>query len=515
MLSWPGIVYPYGMAENEKPLSRTRRWIGLILLVWIFGSLSISWSIIHSVYERDQISRLKLVGRDLRGDVLSWPPPYRDIFQSYLTWAQSMMPLVVRQQRDFSHLAYLLVWKTSGEVVLLARAKPGQPMILDTQMIDHSLDPAVWPSPSTPELVHIRHVRTLPWAPRHRRWTNVTVPLAWNAASTGYLSFGFRDFNPWAAFWSAQRSALLKATGATLLGSIMIVLLSWWVLYRLEHENRRYAQTLRARTSLLSERGMLASVLAHEVRSPLTALGFNLHFLRSLVTASSADPDRQLELIQVCEREIRRLDLMLDDFLSRTQVIGSPQETHLNALVNEALDFLASSLEKQSIRTIRYLSPADPRVYINADELRQVLLNLCANAQDAMPHGGTLVVSIVSEADSAVLLVRDSGVGIPPEVQARLFEPFFSTKPRGSGLGLALVRRVISGAGGKIFCQSEPGKGTTFRIVLPRVGGGSGPASTGGAATIALEQATIGMGLDEPAPDQPLEPPPPEQGPAN
>ncbi len=502
------------MVENEKPLAHSRSWIGLILLAWIIGSLGVSWGIIHNVYERDQIRRWEMMGRDLRGDVLSWPRPYHDIFHSYLTWAQSVMPLVSRQQHDFGDLAYVLVWKTSGEVVLLARAKPGQPMHLDTRMIDHSLDPTVWPSPSNQGLVHIRQVHRLPWRPGHRNWMNVTVPLAWNAQNTGYLSFGFRDFDPWAAFWDAQRPALLAAIAATLLGSILIVLLSWWVLYRLEQASQRYARTVRARTSLLSERGMLASVLAHEVRSPLTALGFNLHFLRGLVTAESANSDRQLDLIRLCEREIRRLDLMLDDFLTRTQVIGPPQETPLNTLVNEALDFLASALEKQSIRTIRYLSPADPRVYISADELRQVLLNLCANAQDAMPHGGTLVVSVVKEEDSAVLLVRDSGVGIPPDVQARLFEPFFSTKPRGSGLGLALVRRVISGAGGKIFCQSEPGKGTTFRIVLPRVGGLSPPPRVAGAATIALEQATMAMGGPETAENQPPEAPsPPEQGP--
>ncbi len=503
------------MMENGKALARTRPWIGLILLAWFAGSLSVSWSIVYKAYERDQMARLEMVARDLRGDALSWPRPHHDIFHSYTTWAKSVMPLVQGQQRIFSHLAYLLVWKASGEVVLLAKAKPGKPMMLDTDMIGRSLDPTVWPSPSTGGWLHIRHMRKIPWMAHDNGWTNVTVPLAWHAGSAGYLSFGFWDSHPWVAFWDAQRAALLDAIAASVLGGILIILLSWWVTHRLEQASQRYAQTLRARTSLLSERGMLASVLAHEVRSPLTALGFNLHFLRGLVTAEPADPDRQLDLIRVCEREIRRLDLMLDDFLTRTQVIGSPQETALNSLVNEALDFLASALEKQSIRTIRYLSPADPRVYINADELRQVLLNLCANAQDAMPHGGTLVVSTVNEVDSAVLLVRDTGVGIPPEVQARLFEPFFSTKPRGSGLGLALVRRVISGAGGKIFCQSDPGKGTTFRVVLPRVGGSANLASVGGPAAMALEQATIGLGLAEPEESPAPEPsPPPQQKPA-
>jgi two-component system sensor histidine kinase HydH len=107
-------------------------------------------------------------------------------------------------------------------------------------------------------------------------------------------------------------------------------------------------------------------------------------------------------------------------------------------------------------------------VSISSDELRQVLLNLCTNAQEAMPRSGSLVVSTVAEPENAILLVRDSGTGMAPEVQQRLFDPFFTTKPRGSGLGLTLVRRVVTGAGGGVFFESEPQRGTTFRIVLPR-----------------------------------------------
>jgi signal transduction histidine kinase len=120
---------------------------------------------------------------------------------------------------------------------------------------------------------------------------------------------------------------------------------------------------------------------------------------------------------------------------------------------------------------------------VHPDELRQVILNLTANAQEAMQdlpasEARTLAISTISdenaESPTATLLVRDSGKGIPAEARERIFEPFFSTKPNGSGLGLTLVRRVISGAGGTVLYESSPEEntpgrgGTTFRITLPR-----------------------------------------------
>ncbi|MEI8196805.1 MAG: ATP-binding protein [Phycisphaerae bacterium] len=158
--------------------------------------------------------------------------------------------------------------------------------------------------------------------------------------------------------------------------------------------------------------------------------------------------------------------------------------------MREALDFLKPTLEQKNIKAVTHLDGVNPLVSVNADELRQVLLNLAANAQDALVapkspgswagggrEGNTLVISTVAEADNVTLLVRDNGVGIPEDAQQRIFEPFFSTKPQGSGLGLALVRRVISGAGGTVFCESVVGEGTTFRIVLPRATPGHSVAS--------------------------------------
>lgn len=461
------------MGEERKSAIIFWSLFGAVELLWLLASLGGTWFVAHAVYSRDQRSRLAMASQILRTDMMAYPP-HRDSFGSYLGWAQRVLPLVNRYGRQFAGIGYVLIWNRNGDVAFLA-VRIGNAFELVAPLVDHVLSPQAWAAPGTTDGSPFRRINRLPWV-QSGNFVDCTTyfngPLQSGLHKKmrfhGYMSLGLSE--SWLAgrFATATRRPLEMALLIALGGMAALGLLFFLVMRRFEYARQQYAQTLRARTSLLSERGMLASVLAHEVRSPLTALRFNLHFLRSLVEAPVVERDRQIEMTHACEREVRRLDLMLDDFLQRTQIITDARDASLNTVVAEALDFLHSAMESQSIRVITHLQPGDVQVSIGADELRQVLLNLCANAQDAMPRGGTLAVSTVAESDSALLLVRDSGVGIDPAVQPRVFEPFFTTKPRGSGLGLALVRRVISGAGGTILFDSEPGKGTTFRIVLPR-----------------------------------------------
>ncbi len=103
----------------------------------------------------------------------------------------------------------------------------------------------------------------------------------------------------------------------------------------------------------------------------------------------------------------------------------------------------------------------------NSDQLRQVFLNLILNAIDAMPQAGTLTVRTVAGLTVALVEVQDSGVGIPAEIRARLFEPFFTSKPTGTGLGLAISAHIVTQHGGQIEVESTVGQGSTFRVVLP------------------------------------------------
>jgi signal transduction histidine kinase len=361
-------------------------------------------------------------------------------------------------------MRYIAVWSSGGTVALLL-ARSHNHLHLVSTFIDHPLPPRDWPSNPPPTL---RVIRTLPWNRHERNLGDFSVPIAWPDGFHGYLSVGVSLSALHRADWRQLAHLKWVIGGSDVAGMVVILLLILVVSSRLSQSQRQQIQAMRARTSLLSERGMLASVLAHEVRSPLTALRFNLHFLRTIIESPAPDTARMMDIISTCQREMRRLDAMLDDFLVRTQVVSQPEETPINTVVEQAMEFLSPSMQAHGIRVVKHLDPSNPTVLVSSDELRQVLLNLCTNAQEAMTRGGTLAISTVGEAESVVLFVRDSGRGIPAEHHTRLFEPFFSTKPNGSGLGLALVRRVVSGAGGSIYFESAAGTGTTFRVVLPR-----------------------------------------------
>jgi hypothetical protein len=140
----------------------------------------------------------------------------------------------------------------------------------------------------------------------------------------------------------------------------------------------------------------------------------------------------------------------------------------LAALFRETADLLGASLPR-NIQLRLEVSPNLPPVQGDATLLEQVLMNLCMNARDAMPSGGTLTLSAASESDGVKLCVSDTGVGMSDEVKKRLFEPFFTTKApgRGTGLGLSMVQGIVRSHGGRLEAESSPGRGSRFVIHLP------------------------------------------------
>lgn len=437
----------------------------MLALLWMVACFAMAAGLLYIGWKNGEMAKTALRSQLLKQSLLARPAPSKNPFSGYTLWAKRTLPLILEHRSSYKKVAYILIWKSDGTVVFLAAQHRGV-WTLNASYLGHTLDPAHWPTPGRHGLT-VRTIRAAPWRTDRRRYVDTEISLNW-PGTRAILSVGYSPTNFQAGFFSKMYPVIELLALAAVLTGLMLGVSAIAIKRRLDKSRAHYARTLLARTSLLSERGMLASVLAHEVRSPLTALRFNLHFMQSLLDGANYDAARHAEQLQSCEREVRRLDLMLDDFLSRTQIVGDARETSLNSVVTEALDFLRPALASRDIRVITHLDPADPHVSISSDELRQVLLNLCTNAQEAMPRSGSLVVSTVAEPENAILLVRDSGTGMAPEVQQRLFDPFFTTKPRGSGLGLTLVRRVVTGAGGGVFFESEPQRGTTFRIVLPR-----------------------------------------------
>jgi signal transduction histidine kinase len=446
---------------NEKRLGRPFAIAAGGAVAWL--ALSLAWSAIliwtssRATLYALLVHHTQNIARDI-SNVSGFPrsPTATDLPPGSM--APSVAAALAQELAADSRLVYVMVWDANGTV--LAHSVPA--------FVGTVLDVAEWPPLDAASSDRVTKLDTAAWPLPTGGVTDVTVRQTLPDHTTTYISVGFAQTQLDALFWRTQRNHLIAALIVSLGGVVTIIAITALITRSANKARRVQLQSQRARTSMLTERGMLASVLAHEVRSPLTALGFNLHRFNHLLATPASDPAKLRELTDSCQREIRRLDLMLNDFLHRTQVISPPELTAINTIIEQAVDFLRPAMEPKNVRVVLHLTPENPTVSINADELRQVILNLAANAQEAMPRGGTLAFSTLSEDNAITLIVRDSGTGIPAPLRSRLFEPFFTTKPHGSGLGLALVRRVISGAGGSVYVESEVDQGTTFRITLPR-----------------------------------------------
>jgi signal transduction histidine kinase len=506
------------MAKTVK--RRVRRWLiaAALVVVWLVVSLGWSWFLMSRAFERDMDARLVERARQIAEPIRQELAQEAAADAAHPLIHSGLLPVVQARldeaRRTDLDLAYAMVWNEEGDILANTR---------DFRLT--RLDPDRWPALdphqgwrvtrlSLPELG--KTASTAPAVSRGApRVIEATVPLMLRGKTIGYVSVAYGEQWYEEEFWRTQRGGVNLSVAWAVGGVVVLLVVLQLGKQRLDKRRRIMQQTGLARTSMLTERGMLASVLAHEVRSPLTALRFNLHSLRTLVSTRSSDVDRQVELTDRCEREIRRLDGMLNDFLQRTQVIGPVESASVNKVVREAMEFLRPALERNNIRVSIHLDESNPLVHVHPDELRQVILNLAANGQDAMSKGGgTLAVSTVAESaesgegangaaavnlagPTVTILIRDSGTGIPPELHQRIFEPFFSTKPNGSGLGLALVRRVVSGAGGTVFCESVVGEGTTFRIVLPRAEASVAPTVSAGHGYALVRRDEAALEIDQ------------------
>ncbi len=252
------------------------------------------------------------------------------------------------------------------------------------------------------------------------------------------------------------------------------------------------------RAERLAAVGRISAQITHEVRNPLNAIGLNAELLaEELEGLPEASPEARA-LCAAVGREVDRLNAVTEEYLRFAR--GPRQDAgrvDLAEAVGNLLDFLAPELVAARVEVRRDLAAGLPAVRGDEAQLRAAVLNLVRNAREAMAGGGALTVAARRAipagpgAEAAVeLSVADTGPGIPAEVQARLFEPFFSTKERGTGLGLAFVQQVVQEHGGAVRCESAPARGTTFTLRLPALAeeAAAGPAGPGDAP--AGERAT-------------------------
>jgi len=219
----------------------------------------------------------------------------------------------------------------------------------------------------------------------------------------------------------------------------------------------------------LAAMGKMTSQIAHEINTPLAALGLNVSYLqaevRRLVGDGSGDID---EVSLAIGEEINRLKRVVNDYLRFSRV---PQPALATSSVRETveslLEFLEPEARQRGVEVHTALGEDPAYALLDHDLFRQAFLNLVQNSFEAMPAGGVLRVEMEPTPTAVVLRVQDTGGGIPAEIQREIFDPFFTTKKDGTGLGLAHARRVVEQHGGSIDCWSKPGQGAVFTVRLP------------------------------------------------
>ncbi|HMD40468.1 MAG TPA: ATP-binding protein [Candidatus Acidoferrum sp.] len=216
----------------------------------------------------------------------------------------------------------------------------------------------------------------------------------------------------------------------------------------------------------LAALGRITAGVAHEVKNPLNSMRLWLENLKESLPPDSDSSAKQA--VQVLDKEIDRLDAVVKRFLDFTRPMDIRLEaTQLAELLNEVLEIAQHQMQKANIQVAQLLPIDVPEVYVDRALLKQAVLNLVLNAGEAMPSGGQLRLVLSRRGEMAEITVGDTGKGIPPENRQKIFQLFFTTRPGGSGIGLASTFRIVQLLNGSIDFTSEVGKGTTFRIELP------------------------------------------------
>lgn len=239
-----------------------------------------------------------------------------------------------------------------------------------------------------------------------------------------------------------------------------------------------------------NEIARLAGSLAHEIKTPLSVIRMNMELLaEDLQNPRTPQERRALQKVETVQEQCERLQGLLNDFLRFARIRDlNLLPGNLNEQITRVLDFVAPQAQQQGIEIIRYLDLELPSIDLDAELLYSALLNLVVNSIQAMPDGGSLMVQTREFRSGVALRLVDTGCGMSDTTAMRMFDPFYSTKEGGSGLGLPLAKKIIEAHHAIIDVQSELGRGTQFTLEFPI------PRRIGRSQTtpVAREETTVG-----------------------
>ena len=296
------------------------------------------------------------------------------------------------------------------------------------------------------------------------RWWGAAAGLVFGALDTMFLAWlgasfemAGRDVTALVCVWFGSSFSLLGFTLGTLVES-----------RRREREATTALDAARSRVAQsekLAALGQLAAAIAHEVRNPLAVVRSAAQGLGETLPASDADGHRAASFIVA---EVDRLGSVVSSLLAFARPLQlQTRPTDIGDVVARAVTLAGAELEAKHVRLAREQAVALPVVHADGDLVCQVLVGLLSNAVEATPPGGEITVRAHAANGGIELAVADRGAGIAPELRSRVFEPFFTTRPNGTGLGLAVARQIVEAHGGRIDVGDHPGGGACFTIRLP------------------------------------------------
>ena len=290
-------------------------------------------------------------------------------------------------------------------------------------------------------------------------------PISLHDSPLGFLKIGL-SLEPMEAAWKNSLWSIIILDSA-ILG---VGILGMAAIFYNQHSHLQQIKNLEtevARRENLSALGNLAATVAHEVRNPLNAISMGLQRLKGEFRPTQ-DENEYSRFIEIMRGEVQRLNSIVEQFLSLARPLDLKFEiVSMDELLQELVLLIGGDAESSKVKINLSISPNLPSLRADRNYLKQLLLNLILNGIQAMPEGGKLTVQASTSRHNLNLTIRDEGVGIDPDNISRIFEPYFTSKANGSGLGLSIARRIVEAHGGNLSVTSEVGQGSSFHVTLP------------------------------------------------
>jgi signal transduction histidine kinase len=452
----------------NKPFSWLRAWFVPIGLVLLAGVLTVPWSylVLRAAYDRDVTDNARQLA-------------HRVEIQREMTYADAGGPLDLvfplrekaRERQMAGALATEIGSDPSVQTLIFynilyqqnAPPNPPTPALAEYLAIIKRSD-SVIEKLSVDDVVMLRDKGMMHIAQKGTQTQQFFIPWKRDGQVVGITYVELSNAALAKDFWKKEAALLFQVvawstTGVLALSAVGIFAYRSW--QKASHVQQRAEL---AQQGLLAERGLTAAVLAHEIRNPLQALRFQLHSLRK----NSGDPDRVTGTAETIDSELLRIQHLVTDYLEHEKAASvRVQSVDLQEAAEKLKTVMNELLRNSDTRFTIVPPPAPVHVTCDPHALRQILMNLVLNAQQAMGAGGSITLRIGRDEHFGMLDLSDTGPGIPQEMQASLFKPFQTSKKEGHGIGLALVKRFVDNFGGSVSVESELGRGTTFHLKLP------------------------------------------------